>query len=297
MNTQTTKNDVFQIITEQLLDLIKTSNLPAWKPGYLQLHQQNALTGSRYHGVNVFLLTLTAYVNKFNSNKWITFNQIRQLGGKVKKGSKGTKIVYYFVANQAEIEKRAQEKLINPQLPDIEKVFKPKLHVVFNLDQTENLDIDASNNSLQFNAMSDIDAIISNHPNLPEIIHFVNRNPAYSPIEDCVYMPLTSQYPTADNYYVDLFHELGHATGHQSRLSRKAIVEVAVHDKEQYSEEELVAEFTACFCADHFSLKPDFQMSATYLKGWFSYLDNNPTVLVKSIQAAQKAAKYILQLE
>jgi antirestriction protein ArdC len=95
-------------------------------------------------------------------------------------------------------------------------------------------------------------------------------------------------------FYSVLFHELGHSTGHKSRLARKDFCE-ASFGSETYSKEELVAEMTAAFLCgvNQIELKT-IDNSAAYIKSWLKKLKDDPKMVVLAAAQAQKAADYIL---
>ena len=116
----------------------------------------------------------------------------------------------------------------------------------------------------------------------------------YMPSADRVNVPALGTFDSADSYYATLFHELGHATGHESRLDRKELQGVVRFGSADYSREELVAELTSAYCCA--SLKLDNSLidnSAAYLKGWLRALKDDPKMIVVASARAQKAADFI----
>jgi antirestriction protein ArdC len=101
-------------------------------------------------------------------------------------------------------------------------------------------------------------------------------------------------FDSSEEYYSVLFHELGHSTGHDSRLSRKGIVEFDRYGSDQYSKEELIAEFTASMLLDSCGIEGTIENSAAYIKSWVKALKDNPEILVEASRSAQKAFDYIV---
>ena len=108
-------------------------------------------------------------------------------------------------------------------------------------------------------------------------------------------MPPRELFSAEEFYYQTLFHELGHATGHESRLSRRPSSVVRMFGDKEYSQEELVAEMSAAYLCGHCHIIQETeQSSAAYISGWLSVLKNNKKMLVMAAAQAQKAADFIL---
>ena len=98
-----------------------------------------------------------------------------------------------------------------------------------------------------------------------------------------------------EDYYSILFHELTHATGHESRLARDGITKATGFGSPAYSKEELIAEMGAAFLCGHTGIEQKvLDNSAAYIDSWLSRLHEDDRLIVHSAGAAQKAADYIL---
>ena len=105
-------------------------------------------------------------------------------------------------------------------------------------------------------------------------------------------MPDMNRFKTAEEYYCARFHEMGHSTGHKSRLNRDAIQQVSF-SSHAYSEEELVAEFCAAMlCGKAGIAKSIIENSAAYIKSWSRKL--NPEMLILGSREARKAFEYVI---
>ena len=117
----------------------------------------------------------------------------------------------------------------------------------------------------------------------------------YSITSDYVQVPEIGYFTSNEAYYSTVFHELGHSTGHKTRLAREGVTEGHVFGDEIYSEEELVAEFTATFLCSETGILPSVVTNSTaYIKGWLKALKDDPKILVRASSRAQKAAEYII---
>jgi antirestriction protein ArdC len=117
------------------------------------------------------------------------------------------------------------------------------------------------------------------------------------PAFDIVQMPERGQFDAAESYYNVLFHELAHSTGHESRLKRKSLIHPAPFGSEDYSHEELVAEFAAAFLTGEAGIEVPVTRSASYLANWLKVLKNDRKMLVSAAAQAQKAADLVLGVD
>ena len=107
-------------------------------------------------------------------------------------------------------------------------------------------------------------------------------------------MPTLEQFDTSESYYSTLFHEMGHSTGHTTRLKRELGNLFGSH---AYSKEELVAEFSAAFLCREVGIDSQIEQSAAYVQSWLSKLKDNPKWLIWGAQQAQKAFDHIMGID
>ena len=289
------KLDVYQLVTDRIVELLEQGVVP-WKSPYLSKvgHPRNFSTKKPYRGINVFLLAS----RRFTSPWFMTFLQAKELGGHVRKGEKGCMVVKYGTFEK-EVEDTATGTVEEKKLGYL------KSYTVFNASQIEGIAF-PSPAPLPVLTASEITAqarqIVAGMPNPPTIKEGY-AIPSYSQGTDSVQMPERGYFDAETAYYSTLFHELGHATGHSSRLARKTLLEnkgmFAVKDEARkiYAEEELVAEMTAAFLNAHAGImEAEIESSAAYLQGWIFALKskNARSWIVRAASQAQKAADYIL---
>ncbi len=136
--------------------------------------------------------------------------------------------------------------------------------------------------------------IVAKMPQAPVIKHGMAMA-SYSPSKDVVNMPDHARFDAEDNYHATLFHELIHATGHETRLKRAGIMERNGFGSNPYSKEELIAEMGAAFLCGHAEIvERTIDNSAAYLQGWLEQLRSDKTLIVQAAAQAQKAADFIL---
>ena len=281
------RQDIYQTITDQVIVAIERDGVAPWSRPWVGRDggprmPYNAKSGKAYRGVNVVALLCAAWAAGHTSGYWLTYKQAKELGGNVRKGEKGTKVVFW--------------KLLEDKKDPKNKIPMARGYTVFNADQCDGLPErfycpaeDAADQEKVDEENAEAEALIA--ASEARFIHQGTRA-CYSPSTDTIKMPLRETFKSWAGYYTTAFHEMGHSTGHSDRLNRKFGAEFGNHD---YSKEELIAEFTACFLAAHCDFSREtFGNSVSYLKIWVSKLREQPRMLAQAAQAAQKAADRIL---
>lgn len=274
--------DIREEITNKLLKSIENSGKLPWQATWAQGTSTpcNATTGKPYRGINVLILLAASLENEYGDNRWMTYKQAKTLGH-VKKGEKGTQIVFWKFLRKKDKDNPDKEAVI-PLM---------RLYTVFNAEQCEGIDAKNSvNNPIE--ACEDVCRGYTDKP-------FVGiGEPAYYPGLDKITMPTRDTFNDSQDYYATLFHEFVHSTGHEKRLARTNFMgaESFNNDRERYSFEELVAEMGAAFLCGHTGIQQnqaDEDNRVAYLKNWLSYLKSDPDHLLKAAGLAQKAVDYI----
>jgi antirestriction protein ArdC len=244
----------------------------------------NAVTGRHYSGGNVVALWAAQLTHGYMSQGYLTFKQAQAAGCMVRKGSKGHHVYYMSTVER-------KDKVTGER----EKFFFAKGFVVFNLDQLDEVEAGAlaklkarSNMPLPspVERVAAADAMVT--ATGADIRHGGNQ-PCYVPSVDTIRMPEASQFRTMPDYYGTLFHELGHWTGHESRLKR---LTPARFGSALYAFEELVAELCAAFLSAQFGWDTVSQ-SAAYLTGWAKACREEPDMFAKAASLAAKAADLV----
>src|SRR5258706_5305718 len=131
-------------------------------------------------------------------------------------------------------------------------------------------------------------------PQAPIIKHKENEA-FYHAEQDFINMPKMKSFKAKELYYSTLFHELVHSTGHEKRLNRPSIIEMAEFGSEKYSIEELIAELGASYlCSLSGILDTSIQNSSAYINGWLSKIKNDKRLIVQAAGRAQRAVDFII---
>lgn len=283
--TETTpKFDLYQTVTDRIIELLEQGLIPWRKPWSSAGPPMNALSKRPYQGINLWMLLCLPY----ESNLYLTWEQLKKCGGSVNRGEKGHIVVYWQFPEQKPSELAEEEnKPVRPLL---------RYHKVFNLDQCQGIppSVTVSSFERQNDPIKACEMVIESFSDCPSIAKG-KRRAEYAVDKDIVHMPNPKAFESSEAYYTTLFHELIHSTGHEKRLSRKTLTEMAEFGSEPYSIEELIAELGTCFLSSHTGiLEKELKNSTAYIQGWLSKLKNDKRFVMIASTQAQKACDYIL---
>jgi antirestriction protein ArdC len=273
---------------ERIIEMIEKGSLPPWRKTWTMNEANYPRNMTRmnkpYKGMNFWLLMCAPYDLPY----YMTYKQIAELGGNVIKGEKSWPV--HFWSMKKYTDKNGNEK---------ENWFC-KGYRVFNVAQCENIPpekippLPKPAEEFEHEPLEICEAIVKGYPNPPTIKH-EGQQPCYIPSKDTVRMTAMRRFPQREEYYSTIFHELGHSTGHKTRLDRDAINKIGGFGDHAYSEEELVAEFTASMlCAKAGIANNVIENSAAYVGSWLKRLKSDPKMLVIAVKSAEKAFRHIM---
>ena len=246
---------------------------------------KNASTNRSYSGVNVLLLWGSTIENGFTGQSWLTFRQALSLGGHVRKGERGTTVVYADRFVPSDEKRRAAETGEEAQAIPFLKRF-----TVFNCDQCDELP-DEIATATPPPPPGLIEPTVEALIKATGIDFRIGGNRAfYAPVEDYVQVPPPQAYFEPINWHRTALHELGHATGHRSRLNRD---QSGSYGTKKYAFEELVAELAAAFGCASLGIVPTVRHS-DYVGSWLEVLREDNRAIVRAASQASKAADYLL---
>jgi antirestriction protein ArdC len=286
------KRDIYAELTEKFVRAVMEDKNP-FKMAFQRLggFAANAVTGQTYNGINQLMLGLGNC--EYETPLYLTYQQAQEHGGHVRKGEKGSLVVFWkMLESRTETDSKGRPKTI-PYL---------KYYTVFNVAQCDGLEGLKLPTMPRFEngTVEDAERVIAEMPNAPRISTVEGFARAYySPSLDLIKMPDRSQFVDAESFYHVLFHELSHATGHKSRLGRLDITKdgasLAAFGSEEYSREELVAEMSASFCSARLGIfsEETEKMTVAYLRSWLRPLQNDPKAIAHAAGKAMKACQWI----
>ncbi len=217
------------------------------------------------------------------------------MGGNVRKGEKGAMVVFWKLNEYTKTNEATKED-------EVKKVPILRYYNVFNVEQCENITISDNTPQIEYTQHEKnelCESIIKGYVNKYETLSASvkeSNSAFYQPSKDYVQMPLLEQFESAESFYSVFFHELGHSTGHKSRLNRKEVNETASFGSCDYGTEELTAELTAAFICAEIGINNENteRNSAAYLKNWKNAIKADKKLFIMASQRASKAAKLIL---
>ena len=288
------RDTVYREITDKIIQDFENGIVPwvkPWKSGSglspLSL-PQNALTKRRYSGINILLLWSALDEKGFGNSQWLTFKQALAMGGSVRKGESGAHV--YF-ADKFVPEKEKQKAQDNGTDPA--SVHFLKRYTVFNIAQCDGLPegLTASREPLpDCGIVPHAEALIT----ATGADFRVGGDEAfYVPSEDFIRIPHQFSFVDQINYYRTAFHELGHWTGHKTRLDRSLTTKFGTVD---YAREELVAEMATAFVCASLGIIPTVR-HADYIGNWLQVLQEDARAIVRAASLASKACDFILKFQ
>jgi antirestriction protein ArdC len=246
---------------------------------------RNASTCRVYTGINVLILWGAVIQHGFPTQSWLTFRQALSLGGSVRKGERGTTVVYADRFVPSDEKKRTRETGEEAQAIPFLKRF-----TVFNVTQCEGLP-----DGLAVPAPQPDAGLIE--PQVQALVKATGidfriggSSAYYEPARDYVQVPPPQAFFEPVNWHRTALHELGHATGHRSRLARDFS---GSFGSRKYAFEELVAEIGAAFSCGALGIVPTVR-HADYIGSWLDVLREDNRAIVRAASQASKAADWLL---
>jgi len=283
------RQSLYAEVTSRVIAELESGRLPWVQPwdsaacGCTMPH--NAGTGRRYSGINVLILWAAVIEGRYSSQRWLTYRQAQAAGGNVRRGERGTVVCYADRFTPKGEEARAAD-----EDRDARQIAFLKRFTVFNVDQCEGLP-EALTSAPDLPADADM---------IPSVQALIRTSGAdfrigggeayYSPGADFVAVPPPAAFAERINWYRTALHELGHWTGHKSRLDRN---QRGVFGSADYAREELVAEMASAFACASLSISPTVR-HADYIGSWLAVLREDEKAIFRAASAASKAADYLL---
>lgn len=279
-------------LVEKLIENMKNGEI-IFKKGWdiNILSPQNPVSNVVYQGGNRLRLIETAIENEYSDPRWLTFKQAQDNNWKIKKGSKGILCEkWIFTKKEKELDEETG-KMVEVE----KKLDKPvaSYFTVFNASQIEGIP-PFKGNELNDKEKLKIanDFIKSSECPIKEI---AQDKAYYSPFDDEIILPLRESFRSEQAFIRTTIHEMGHSTGHPSRLNRDQINSFGTPG---YAKEELVAELTSIFIQAKLGLKLEgehFNNHTAYLKSWISVLQNDPNELFRAASQAEQAMERLYE--
>jgi len=278
------QTELRQQITTQIIDALKKGVVP-WRQPWISDENAglpaNVISKRRYQGVNAILLSLISADQGYQSKHWASFRQWKMLGGSVKRGEMGMRIVFYKPLKRQQMNADGTTEDVSIPLM--------KTFCVFNAEQTN---LDEYHVQIDHEPPSDCSAAYTKAEklitNTQADIRFGGNRACYYRQGDYIQMPLKSQFTSDSSYYEVMFHELAHWS--EKRLGWEAC----------FAMNELVAEMSACFVASELRIpqNSDFlEQHTAYLASWLTNMESDPKFIFRASTQASKATDFQLSFK
>jgi len=293
MKTKEPKKPFHEVVAEKLIEQLKAGTAPwqrPWEPGGSM--PMNPTTGKRYRGINAIYLMSQGRTD----SRWMTYKQAIGEDAQVRKGEKGTPVQYWKFSE----EKNKLDDNGKPVLDEQGKPVKINVHLerprvffatVFNGEQIDGLPV-LERKEQMWNAVERAEQILQ--ASGASIRHSDSNRAYYRQSTDSIHLPDKGQFPGADSYYATALHELGHWTGHPSRLDRDL---AHPFGSEGYAKEELVAEIASMILGDELGIGHDPDQHAAYVGSWIKALEDDPLEISRASSKAEKVQEFVLAFE
>ncbi|HSI16909.1 MAG TPA: zincin-like metallopeptidase domain-containing protein [Sphingomonas sp.] len=246
---------------------------------------RNAATKRGYSGINVLILWFAAIEQDYPLQGWLTFRQALEAGGSVRKGERGTTVVYADAFTPQAERDRAREVGDDPKSIRFLKRF-----TVFNVAQCDGLPADIMPAPVPLPTRELVPVAESLIAASGVDFRIGGDEAYYSPSCDFVQVPPQPAFFDQINFYRTALHELTHATAHKSRLDRRITTDFGSKD---YAREELVAEMGSAFLCASLGIVPTVR-HADYIASWLAVLREDNRAIFRAASAASKAADWLL---
>jgi antirestriction protein ArdC len=272
-------SDLYESVIKSIIADLEKGTVPwvkPWKGGNSgDIMPINAATRRYYTGINVLILWSARDEHNYPSPQWMTFKQALDKGAYVRKGEKGTPVIF------------ARKLTFNEGHEDERKIFMHRSFTVFNVAQIAELPEEEVSEAIipDDAASAFIAATLAD-------IRVGGDMAGYIPSKDYITLPPAAAFKSMESYYATTFHELGHWSGHETRLKRELSTRFG---SESYAAEELVAELTSAFLCAELGVQGKLRHSG-YIDHWIKLLKNDPRAIFTAASKASQAANYLRSL-
>jgi len=291
-----TKKAFHEQVAEKLIEQLRQGTAPwqrPWEAGEAaSLLPINPTTGKRYRGINAIQLLSQGRIDQ----RWLTYKQAAAAGAQVRKGEHGTAIQYWKFSEEQTRTDESGKPVLDAQGQPVKaevRLERPRVFfaTVFNAEQIDGLP-PMQRKEQTWDAVERAEAILLASG---AVIQHGGQNRAFYRLRtDSIHLPDKGQFPSADNYYAIALHELGHWTGHPSRLGRDL---AHPFGSEGYAKEELRAEIASMILGDELGIGHDPGQHAAYVGTWINVLRDDPLEIFRAAADAEKIHGYVLALE
>lgn len=255
-------------------------------PGVVGEACRNAKTDHEYRGVNQLVLSM---LQPDKDPRWCTIHQANELEAKVHKGERGVPISA-LVGWETEEGERLDKDAERPR--GARPLFR--VYHVFHASQLDGIEphqVEAGR-KLEFEPVEKAEELLSKSG--ARIEHDQTKRCFYSPPTDTIHLPPRENFRSGEAYYGTALHELGHWSGHASRLDRDM---GGRFGSERYAREELRAELASYMVAMEMGIGHDPSNHAAYVGSWIKALREDPAEIYRASEDAVQIVDFVMGRE
>ena len=284
--------NVYEKVTNRVIEQMSKGIVPWQKPWKSATDGGEAIS---YTSRKPYSLLNQMLLGK--PGEYLTFKQVKELGGNIRKGAKAEFVVFFTFVEKKEVNADGEEN--ETRYPIL------RYYNVFHIDDCEGVETKFKTGDAEVKeepkGIEFCDSIVSDYSERTNLkVTIMESNGAYySPSRDEVVCPTMSQHDSPEDFYSTLFHELTHSTGHKSRLDRLQSSGNFSMRSNSYSREELIAEMGSAMLVSHCGIDTEkvFRNSVAYLQNWVKAFKDDVQMIVWAASRAEKAVKLILNQE
>ena len=289
---RTEKQDIYTRITNQIVSHLEKGVRP-WLWARNAEHAAGRITrplrhnGKPYSGINVLSLWASAMAQNFAAPIWMTFKQAAELDAHIRKGEKGSLVVYADSITRKETDEKTGGE-VDREIPFL------KGYTVFNVEQIEGLpEVYYAKVTPTLDTVARIEHADRFFAALGATIRYGGNRAFYSITEDAIQMPPFESFQDADSYYATLAHECTHWTGSKGPASTVTSAGIASGAKVTLSRNRLPNSELKALCADlELALEPR-EDHASYIATWLKVLAADNRAVFTAAAHAQRATEFI----
>ena len=294
-------DDQVREFADEIIEQMKKGTAPwqiPWKPGENRL-PENFSTHAKYQGGNTLQLMVKREQRSYGDHRWGTYNQIKQEGGQVRKGERGTTILVYRPPKprDAKDSPSTDRPAGKGEEQTRERTGRPmwKRYAVFNVEQADGLKLpDRKADEIpQWKAQENVEQVIA--ASGVKIREIPGNKAAYNLARDDIVLPERTQFKDAASFYQTALHEVGHSTGHKDRMNRESLHEGCKDGfgSPAYAREELRAEISAMMSSDRLGVAYEPQHGTAYVASWIKSLEDDPKEIYRAAADAGRISDYV----
>ena len=296
-----TADDHYRQFADEIIKQMEKGAAPwqkPWQPGENRL-PENFSTDARYQGGNVLQLMVKREQRGYADHRWGTYNQIKQAGGQVRKGERATTVLVYKPPRPVEGKESSPTERTDATRGerDLEKTGRPmwKRYSVFNVEQADGLKLPERKGPEipPWEAQQHVETVI--RANGVPIREVNGDRAAYNIQRDDIVLPERTQFKTAESFYQTALHEVGHSTGHPSRMNRESLQQGCKDGfgSPAYAREELRAEISAMMSSERLGVAYEPQHGTAYVASWIKTLEEDPKEIYRAAAEAGRISDYV----